>query len=128
MIVRQYGLEKREVEWSISSQSVWYTYKFGNTAKLTDNLITDIKFADDNNLWMATDYGVCHYNGTWNTLDSINKVIDYAQLRDIEIDANKNIWFPTLLNGHKGGSPIMTRTNGIYMIIVQIQDLHQTEQ
>jgi len=80
----------------ISSQSVWYTYNLG-TAKLTDNLITDIKFADDNNLWMATDYGVCHYNGTWNTLDSINKVIDYAQLRDIEIDANKNIWFPTVL-------------------------------
>lgn len=75
-------------------------YKFGNT-DLTDNLITDIKFADDNNLWMSTDYGVCHYNGTWNKLDSINKVIDYAQLRDIEIDANKNIWFGTAL-GQRG--------------------------
>jgi len=85
---------------AISSQSVWYFYKFGNT-DLTDNLITDIKFADDNNLWMSTDYGVCHYNGTWNKLDSINEVIDYAQLRDIEIDANKNIWFGTAL-GQKG--------------------------
>jgi ligand-binding sensor domain-containing protein len=78
----------------IYSQSLWYFLSFANSG-LVDNLIVDLKFAEPNNLWVATDYGICQYsNGNWNKYDSINRSLNYPQMRRIAIGEDKNIWFP----------------------------------
>ncbi|MBK7224725.1 MAG: T9SS type A sorting domain-containing protein [Saprospiraceae bacterium] len=83
----------------IYSQSLWYFLSFANSG-LIDNHTTDLKFADPNNLWIATDYGICQFNnGNWNKYDSINKIIDYPQLRRIAIGEDKNIWLPVYNKG-----------------------------
>jgi len=78
---------------------VWEVFDM-NTAGLPSNTIMDMAFAEDGYLWVATDWGLCGYDGAqWTVFQTENSGLPGNWLRCVAVAPDGKVWVGTDQHG-----------------------------
>ena len=70
------------------------------TAGFPSNSVTGIAFDSQGGTWVATDWGLCHYDGSiWETFQTTNSGLTDNVIQSLAVDTLDRVWIGTLLHG-----------------------------
>jgi ligand-binding sensor domain-containing protein len=82
----------------VQAQS-WETFDMAN-AGLPSNTITDVAIDGQDRVWVGTDWGLCHFDGSsWTVFQADNSGLPDNLVNTVAVDSTDRVWVGTVLSG-----------------------------
>jgi len=94
---------------------------------LPDRKVNSLQPAGDRDLWIGTDNGIAHWNGTELTRAGIPQSLDHVQILGISMDHDSNIWVACAhgLSRITGAGALLTEERGQPIVNATVSSLFE---